>query len=230
MQDRHVLVTGGSGGLGCHVSHAFVTAGAHVTVPIFDAAEQPRLCSHLGDALASAHQVEADLRDEASVAALIDGMPKVDAVVHLVGGFAMGPTTEFSLDDVRTQFELNVLTAFAVIKHALRRMRTAGYGRIVTVGSRSAAEPAAQQAAYSAAKAGVVALTRSIAAETRGTNITANAVLPSIIDTPRNRADMGEDQAHTWVQPDALAEVIVFLASEAAGDLRGAALPVYGSA
>jgi NAD(P)-dependent dehydrogenase (short-subunit alcohol dehydrogenase family) len=86
-----------------------------------------------------------------------------------------------------------------------------------------------QLAAYSAAKAGVVALTQAIAAETKGTDITANVVLPSIIDTPSNRAAMGSEQAHDWVQPTSLAEVIGFLASAAAADLRGAAIPVYGS-
>jgi NAD(P)-dependent dehydrogenase (short-subunit alcohol dehydrogenase family) len=101
-------------------------------------------------------------------------------------------------------------------------------GRIVTVGSRGAVQPGAQLAAYCASKAGVVALTQAIAAETKGTNITANTVLPSTIDTPANRAAMGAENADQWVSPESLAGVICFLASEAAGDLRGAAIPVYG--
>ena len=107
-------------------------------------------------------------------------------------------------------------------------MKENDYGRIVTVSSRAALEPAGQMAAYSASKAGVIALTRSIAEETRDSNITANTVLPSIIDTPANREAMGEKNAHNWVKPESLAEIICFLASEKAGDLRGAAVPVYG--
>ena len=103
-----------------------------------------------------------------------------------------------------------------------------GYGRIVTVGSRGAVEPAAQLASYCASKAAVVALTKSIAEETKQTNITANSVLPSVIDTPSNRDAMGAENAEQWVKPESLGEVICFLASEAAQDIRGAAIPVYG--
>ncbi len=228
MRDRHVLITGGSGGLGCHVTAAFVNAGAHVTVPMFEPEQEHQLCASVGANFDDVRLVAADLRDEASVTSLLASMPKVDAVVHLVGGFAMGPTVDFAVDDARTQLELNVVVAFAVIKHALRRMVPAGYGRIVTVGSKSAVLPVAQQAAYSASKAGLVALTKAVAEETRGTGVTANAVLPSIIDTPANRAAMGEAQAHRWVTPARLAQTILYLASEAAGDVRGAAVPVYG--
>ncbi|NJN22722.1 MAG: SDR family NAD(P)-dependent oxidoreductase, partial [Leptolyngbya sp. RL_3_1] len=103
------------------------------------------------------------------------------------------------------------------------------YGRIVTIGSGSAVNPTAQMAAYSASKAGVVALTQAIAQETKGTGVTANVVLPSVIDTPANRAAMGDENAAQWVTPESLAQVICFLASDAAGDLRGAAVPVYGN-
>lgn len=228
MRDRHVLITGGSGGLGCHVTAAFVNAGAHVTVPIFEPEQKHQLCQEVGADFDDVQLVPADLRDEDSVRALFDAMPKVDAVVHLVGGFAMGPTADFAIDDVRHQLELNVVVAFSVIQHALRKMIPAGYGRIVTVGSRSAVEPVAQQAAYSAAKAGVVALTKAVAAETRGTGVTINAVLPSIIDTPANRAAMGDAHADAWVTPASLAQTILHLASEAAGQVRGAAVAVYG--
>jgi NAD(P)-dependent dehydrogenase (short-subunit alcohol dehydrogenase family) len=104
------------------------------------------------------------------------------------------------------------------------------YGRIVTVGSRGAVQPAGQLAVYCAAKAGVVALTKAIADETKGTGVTANVVLPSVIDTPGNREAMGTDQADQWVTPESLGQVIAFLASDAAKDMRGAAVPVYGQA
>jgi NAD(P)-dependent dehydrogenase (short-subunit alcohol dehydrogenase family) len=119
--------------------------------------------------------------------------------------------------------------AFLVLKHSLRRMFEHGYGRIVTVGSRGGVQPGGQLAAYCAAKAGLIALTQAIADETKGTNITANIVLPSVIDTPSNRAAMSTENASGWVKPDSLAQVICFLASEAALDMRGAVVPVYGN-
>lgn len=127
-----------------------------------------------------------------------------------------------------TQLTLNLTSTFLVCKYALKKMKENDYGRIVTVSSRAALEPAGQIAAYSASKAGVIALTRSIAEETRDSNITANTVLPSIIDTPANREAMGEKNAQNWVKPESLAEIICFLPSAKASDIRGAALPVYG--
>lgn len=228
MRDRHVLVTGGSGGLGTAVTALLLARGAKLTVPVVDDRQAAYLRAALGDDAERVAQPRADLRDEADVRRVIDGMERVDAAVHLVGGFAMGATDEFAVEDLRGQLELNLVTAFLVVKHALRRMKQGGYGRIVAVGSRAAVEPAAGLAAYSAAKAGVVALIKSVAEETRTLDITANCVLPSVIDTPANRAAMGDADAAKWVTPERLAESIAFLASEAAGDLRGATLTVYG--
>ncbi|PMB09266.1 3-oxoacyl-ACP reductase, partial [Fischerella thermalis CCMEE 5328] len=171
----------------------------------------------------------ANLAEEASVENIINQMQRVDVLIHLVGGFAMGKTHEYSLENWKKDFDLNLTTTFLVCKHSLRRMLENRYGRIVTVGSRGAVEPSGQLAAYCASKAGVVALTKAIADETKGTNITANVVLPSVIDTPSNREAMGVENADKWVKAESLAQVICFLASEAAKDIRGAAVPVYGS-
>jgi NAD(P)-dependent dehydrogenase (short-subunit alcohol dehydrogenase family) len=227
MRDQHVLCTGGSGALGSRVTTALVRRGARVTVPVFQRSEGDRLRADLGPLASHVVLVEADLRDEAAVAALVDGMPKLGALVHLVGGFAMGPTAGFTLEQFREQVDLNLTITFLVVKHALRRMQSTGSGRIVTVASRSALEPKGETAVYSACKAAVLAFTKAVADETRGTNITANCVLPSIIDTPANRAAMGDADASKWVRPERLAETIAFLASEEAGDLRGSALTVY---
>ena len=228
MKDRQVLITGGSGGLGTAVTALFVERGARVTAPVFNQMQLNRLIEALGEDAARVEMPMADLRHEGDVRHVLESMDGVDVVVHLIGGFAMGPTDECTVEAFTEQLTLNLTTAFLVIKHGLRMMKLGGYGRIVTVGSRSALHPVAQQAAYSAAKAGVVALTRSVAEETRDLDITANCVLPSIIDTPANRAAMGDADAHKWVTPKRLAEAIAYLASEKAGDLRGTTLPVYG--
>ncbi len=230
MQTQHVLITGGTGGLGLGVTPQILTTGADVTLPYISEPEVNRLKERLSAAeLARTHFIKSDLMQESSVAELVSGMQRVDVLIHLVGGFAMGPTHEFSAQDWTQMLDLNLRTTFLLCKHSLKRMRQHGYGRIVTVGSQGAIRPGGQLAAYCAAKAGVVALTQSIADETKGTNITANAVLPSVIDTPSNREAMGTEQAHQWVKPESLAQVIGFLASEAAQDVRGAAVPVYGS-
>ncbi|MEX1366223.1 MAG: 3-oxoacyl-ACP reductase FabG [Nannocystaceae bacterium] len=228
MRDRHVLITGGSGGLGTAVTALLLQRGARLTVPVVDDVQAQRLGEALGDAAAGVATPRADLRREDDVTRVVDGMDRVDAAVCLVGGFAMGAVETFEADALRDQLELNVVTTFLVLKHAVRRMKEGGYGRIVTVGSRAAVEPGPNLAAYAAAKAGVIALTKAVAEETRELDITANCVLPSIIDTPANRAAMGDAQAGQWVTPARLAESIAFLASEAAGDVRGATLPVYG--
>lgn len=231
MKGKQVLLTGGTGGLGLGVTPTVLAQGAAtVTIPYVKAQEVERLKGVLSpEAITRVRFVEANLADEASVERLVQGMDRVDALIHLVGGFSMGKTHEYSYDQWKKDFDLNLNTAFLMCKHSLKRMLEQGYGRIVTVGSRGAVQPGGQLAAYCASKAGVVALTQSIADETKGTNITANVVLPSIIDTPANRAAMGTENADRWVKPESLAQVICFLASESAKDVRGAAVPVYGS-
>lgn len=230
MKGKQVLLTGGTGGLGLGVTPAVLAQGADVTIPYRSLKDVERLKGILSPAdIARIKFIPANLQDEASVEQLINSMMRVDVLIHLVGGFSMGKTHEYSFDDWKHEFELNLNTTFLTCKYSLKRMLENGYGRIVTVSSRAGVEPAGQLAAYSAAKAGVIALTKAIADETKGTNITANIVLPSVIDTPTNREAMGAENADKWVKPESIAEVICFLASEAAKDVRGAAIPVYGN-
>jgi len=230
MKGKQVLLTGGTGGLGLGVTPAVLAQGAEVTIPYRSAQEVERLKGILSPEDFSRIQfIPANLTDEGSVENIIKRMERVDVLIHLVGGFSMGKTHEYSFTDWKRDFDLNLNTTFLVCKHSLNKMLHYGYGRIVTVGSRGAVQPVGQLAAYSASKAGVVALTQAIAHETKGTNITANVVLPSMIDTPANRVAMGAEDADKWVKPDSLAQVICFLASESAKDVRGAAVPVYGS-
>lgn len=229
MKGKQVLLTGGTGGLGLGVTPAVLARGAQVTIPYYGESGVQRLKERLpATDFERIRFVKADLSKEATVEQLANDLGRVDVLIHLVGGFSLGATHEFRLQDWHKQFDLNLTTTFLLCKHSLRLMRQHGYGRIVTVGSKAAVQPAAQLAAYSAAKAGVVALTQAIAQETKGMDITANVVLPTVIDTPANREAMGSAQADLWVKPESLAEVICFLASAAARDVRGAAVPVYG--
>lgn len=231
MKDRHVLLTGGTGGLGLGVTPTVLAQGvAYVTIPFRKQKEVDRLKAILRpEDLAKVQFVETNLMDDRAVEQLINGLERVDVLIHLVGGFSMGATHAYSFDQWKRDIDLNLNVAFLVCKYSLKRMLENNYGRIVTLGSRGAVQPTGQLAAYSASKAGMVALTQAIADETKGTNITANVVLPSVIDTPANRASMGEAEADRWVKPESLAQVICFLASTAAQDIRGAVIPVYGS-
>ena len=227
MKDRHLILTGGTGGLGTEVTKRALSLGAQVTIPYHSLNEVERFRKSVTDR--KVNFIFADLRDEQNVKEVFEKQKTVDVLIHLVGGFSMGDTDTYSLDEWNRQMSLNLTSTFLVCKYALRSMKNNNYGRIVTVSSRAALEPNSKMGAYGASKAGVIAFTKSIAEETKGTNITANTILPSIIDTPANRKTMGEKDAHKWVKPESLAEIICFLASEKAGDLRGAVLPVYGS-
>lgn len=230
MKDKQVLLTGGTGGLGLEVTPAVLATGAYLTLTYRREAGVNRLKEHLSaQDFAKIRFVKANLNEESVVEQLVNDLTRVDVLIHLVGGFSMSPTEQLSFADWQQSFDLNLNTTFLLCKHCLRLMKDHGYGRIVTIASRGALQPAAQLAAYCAAKAGVVALTQAIAQETKNMDITANVVLPSVIDTSTNREAMGTTQVANWVQPASLAQVICFLASEAARDIRGAAIPVYGN-
>ncbi|MBD2330112.1 3-oxoacyl-ACP reductase FabG [Alkalinema sp. FACHB-956] len=230
MSGKQVLLAGGTGGLGLGVTPVVLAQGAEVTIPYMNERDLDRLRQKIAPAdFARIRFACADLRDERSVETLVNEMGRVDGLIQLVGGFSMGKTHEYSFEQWKQDFDLNLNTTFLLCKHSLRKMLETGYGRIVTIGSRGAVQPGGQLAGYCASKAGVVALTQAIADETKGQNITANVVLPSVIDTPANRSAMGEANAGQWVKPESLAQVICFLASEAAQDLRGAVIPVYGN-
>ena len=231
LEGQQILLTGGTGGLGTGVVQVLLAQKAELTVPYIAESEVNRLKEQISASeFERIRFIRANLLEEKVVAQLVHDMPRVDALVHLVGGFSMGKTHEYRYEDWKNDFDLNLNTTFLMCKFCLAKMLNRGYGRIVTVGSRGAVQPVGQLAAYCASKAGVVALTQAIADETKGTKITANSVLPSVIDTPANREAMGEENVESWVKPESLGEVIAFLASEAAGDVRGAAVPVYGSA
>ena len=156
---------------------------------------------------------------------------RVDVLAHVAGGYAGGkPISDIDSDTWKNMFSLNVQAAFHVIREFLPHLRKSPAGRIIAVGSRAGVEISANMAAYTASKAALHALIQATAAELAGTNTTANAVLPSTIDTAANRNWGTAEQASKWVSPQSIAGVMVWLASEAAADINGALVPVYGSA
>lgn len=230
MKEPKILLTGGTGGLGLGILPSVLTLGGELTITYHHDEDISSVQEKLTrQQLERVTLFKADLTEESRVSQIVKDMGKVDVLIHLVGGYGQGAIHEYSLEDWQKMFSINLLTTFLTCKHCLQSMREHNYGRIITIGSRGAVDPEPQLAAYSAAKAGVVALTQAIAKETKELNITANTVLPSIIDTAANREAMGEENADKWVKPESLAQVICFLASKAARDVSGAVIPVYGS-
>jgi len=205
-EGRVVVVTGAAGGLGPAVVAALKARGATCHTP---------------------SRQELDLTDEAAVTRFYGGLPGLWASIHVAGGFSMAPLADTSLQAFEAQWRLNAVTAFLAGREAARRIAKSGLGgRIVNVGSRVILEPPAQKVAYSAAKAAVAAMTRSMAAELRPAGILVNAVLPDTIDTAANRAAMPKADRTGWTPPEAIAETIAWLASPANTTVTGALIPV----
>jgi NAD(P)-dependent dehydrogenase (short-subunit alcohol dehydrogenase family) len=228
-RDRHVVVTGGTGALGAAVVGALVEAGAVCHVPFVIAAEAERF------ALRGQAQVKlvetTDLADEAAVAKLFDGVPRLWASIHLAGGFAMTPVADTTKSDLMAQVDMNFVTAFLCCRAAVNAMtRTGEGGRIVNVAARPALEwrAGAGMVAYAASKAAVAALTVALAEEVVKAGILVNAVAPSILDTPANRAAMPKADHAAWPKVAEVAATIRFLASPDNKVTRGAVVPVYG--
>jgi NAD(P)-dependent dehydrogenase (short-subunit alcohol dehydrogenase family) len=218
-----VLITGASGGLGTAVSKAFQETGATV---IGVARDWPETVSFIA---LSADLTTSDGCDAMVEQALAHG--PIDALVHLLGGFGGGqPIAETSDKTWDGMMTLNLRAAFCAMRAVLKPMTEAKYGRIVAVGSRASVEALPNFAAYSVSKAGLVALVKNVAAETKDLGITANVALPSVIDTPLNRQAMPKSDFSRWVKPESIAKTLVFLASKEAGDVSGAVIPVYGRA
>lgn len=158
-------------------------------------------------------------------------MEPLDALVHVLGGFEGGdPVARMEASVWDRMLQLNLNAAFHMFRAALPGMLDAGHGRILAVGSRTAVEPAAGLSAYGVSKAGLVALIRTIALEVKNQGVTANVVLPSVIDTPANRKAMPKADFAKWVRPESIAKLLVWLASEEAADVNGAVIPIYGKA
>lgn len=230
MSDRVYVVTGAFGALGSAVVRAIAAQGDRVV--LIDHA-----MNHSDDLLAGI-RVETfvlsgiDLTDPAMAQAAMTGaherFGRLDALINVAGGFRWQTLEEGDPSVWDQLYALNVKTAANASRAALPHLKASSAGRIVNVGANGALRAAAGMGAYAASKAGVHRLTESLAEELKGSGVTVNAVLPSIIDTPANRADMPKGDFSTWVTPQELAAVILFLASEAASGVTGALLPVTG--
>jgi NAD(P)-dependent dehydrogenase (short-subunit alcohol dehydrogenase family) len=225
------IVTGGTGGLGTAVVEAFLAEGRRVVVPWVDGHERDRLAPRDGLEVIQADLFEPGAVDE--VVALAAGRPEVPlrAVVNLVGGFAQGGRVhETPVDEFERQFRLNLRPTYLVTAAAVPHLIAVGGGAIVCVGTRAALRPFAGAAGYIASKRAVLAFVESLAVEYRDDAIRANAILPSVIDTPGNRASSPDADFDKWVKPAQIAEVIRFLCSDSSAPTSGASIPVYGRA
>jgi NAD(P)-dependent dehydrogenase (short-subunit alcohol dehydrogenase family) len=227
MKSKVVLITGADGGLGRHVTQAFLDAGATV------AGSSPRIqpSAFSGSNFTA---LPAEISSRESARALVDQamarFGQLDVVVHTVGGFAGGQSVA-ETDDTTFQrmLDLNLNSVFHILRAAVPPLRRAGQGRIIAIGSRAALEPGAGVGAYSASKAAMVSLIKTVALENKDSGLTANVILPGTMDTPANRKAMPTADVSKWVRPAAVASLILWLAGDSGKDVNGAAIPVYGS-
>jgi NAD(P)-dependent dehydrogenase (short-subunit alcohol dehydrogenase family) len=217
------LVAGGAGALGQAVVRELQSGGWAVTV--LDRHPHPE------GGHAAVDYLQADLLDQESAAAAVASVDRLKAVVNLVGGFAMGPKVgDTDLDVFEFMLRLNLVPAFNLARAAMPLLATDGGGAFVCVSARAALQPFAGAAGYITAKAGLLAFVRALDADYREAGVRANAILPSVIDTPANRESMPDADWTRWVSPDQIAKVIAFLCSDDSAPTSGAGVPVYGRA
>lgn len=233
---RVALIPGGLGGLGASVAQAFARSGA--TVVIAGSQERPELLAAtqapLGDLAERVTFTRANALDEEQVEALVlsivERHGRLDVLVNTVGGWMAGqPVTGLERATWRRMLDINLDAAFLLSKHAARPMQQQSWGRILHVSSRGARSGRRNAAAYAVAKNAVLTLTEVQAEELRDSGVTVNAILPSIVDTPANRASMPNADFSRWPKADEVAAVLLFLASEDAGLITGTSIPVYGA-
>jgi NAD(P)-dependent dehydrogenase (short-subunit alcohol dehydrogenase family) len=227
MKGKIALVTGANGGLGTYVTQALLDAGATV-VGLSRKIQQSQFSSPNFIALPA--EISTAAGAQTAVGSLISRFGRLDCVAHTVGGFAGGhPIAETDDATLQNMFDVNLYSTFYLLRAAIPVMRKTGHGSIVAIGSRAAIEPGAGVGAYSASKAAMVSLLRTIAQENKDAGINANVILPGTMDTPANRKFMPASDFSKWVRPAAVASLIVWLLSDAGKDVNGAVIPVYGN-
>lgn len=229
-ENKSVLLTGAAGNLGSAVARYFASRGAKLILVDIDRARLLQIHGNEHDRQLIA---AADLRDATQAAAAAQAAIKyfgrIDVLANIAGGFRMGKAVHETSDETWDfLFDLNTRTMLNMCRAVVPEMLAAGSGRIVNIAANSALRGPALMGAYAASKSCVIRLTESMSAELRDRGIGVNCVLPAIIDTPENRKAMPGVDPSPWVTPEALAEVIGFLASDAARAVHGAAVPVTG--
>lgn len=229
-EGKVALITGAAGTLGRAVAQGFAAAGALRALLDID---EKRLRQVYGDDNAQVMILAGDLGDlaqvESAVKKVVAQWGRIDILCNIAGGFQMGPKVHETTDELwRHMMDLNAGSVVHACRAVVPAMLKSGGGKIVNIGAIGGVTGRPNMAAYSAAKSAVISLTEGMAAELREHGINVNCVLPSIIDTPPNRADMPKVDPKKWVAPEALADVILFLASDAARAVHGAAVPVVG--
>jgi NAD(P)-dependent dehydrogenase (short-subunit alcohol dehydrogenase family) len=229
--NKSVLVAGGTGGLGRAVSLAFLRCGAQVFVTYHLREEFDNLAQEAGSLAVKLSGHAVDVTDEAAVNGFIVplGAGRIDALVNAVGGYA-GGTPLWGADgkSLERMLALNLRSGYLLARAVVPLMRKQAHGAIVNIVAKAAIDPPAGAAAYAASKAAALALMESLAADLKGSNVRVNCILPSIIDTEANRKAMPKSDFSKWPKPEDIARVILFLCSDDAKVIQGAAIPVYG--
>ncbi|MGA2417181.1 MAG: SDR family NAD(P)-dependent oxidoreductase [Candidatus Sulfotelmatobacter sp.] len=227
MQGKVVLVTGANGGLGMHVTQAFLDAGATV-IGTSRRIQQSDFNSPRFTAVPA--EISSHEAAKVHVDQVVARFGRLDVLAHTVGGFAGGQSIADSDDETFQQMlDLNLNSVFHILRATIPALRQTGNGRIIAIGSRAALEPGTGIGAYSASKAAMVSLIRTVALENKDAGLTANVILPGTMDTPANRKSIPNADFSKWVRPSAVASLITWLASDAGKDINGAVIPVYGS-
>jgi NAD(P)-dependent dehydrogenase (short-subunit alcohol dehydrogenase family) len=225
MKDKVVIVTGANGGLGTSVTQIFLNLGATV-VGVARKIDEKTFAGPGFVALAA--DIASTAGSEAAVASVLNRFGRIDVLVHTVGGFAGGQSVSDTSDEtLHHMFSVNYESAFFMFRAAIPALRKT-QGRLIAIASRAAVDPGPGVGAYSASKAALVSLVRTIAAENKDAGMTANVLLPGTMDTPGNREAMPSADSSKWVHPDSVASLVAWLASDAGKDVTGAVLPVYG--
>jgi NAD(P)-dependent dehydrogenase (short-subunit alcohol dehydrogenase family) len=228
---RAAIVTGGTGALGQAIVQRLLLDGAMVTVPYIVDAEHDRLLASILPRDRERVTLErADVTDERTMTALVESVVKRHGGLHIlvsaVGGFAGGGLVDTDRATWERMLMLNLTSVFVAARAAVPAMVAGRHGRVIVIASRAVVPPAGGFIAYTAAKAGAIAFTQALAAEVKAAGVTANAVLPSTMDTAANRAAMPDADPRTWVPVDAVANAVAYLASDEAGHVTGTLLSI----
>lgn len=226
MKDKVVFITGANGGLGSSVTTAFLQQGAHVVGASLriKAADFPQPNFE-------AMPIDFNKLDEIKrgVAKIAERYGRLDVLVHVLGGFAGGPSVAETTDETWEQMQsINLTSAFRVFRESIPHLRKSSSGRLIAIGSLTAAQPHANLGAYVVSKVALEMLVRTVALENAGTGLTANVILPGTMDTPANRKAMPDSDFSKWAKTDDVADLVLSLATEQARHLTGLAIPIEG--